>query len=355
MSITAYNYFKNIFCQSDEMIICVDGEQRVVYATGKVLSAFERDSEPLLSLNCILSIRACDCVASAMTDTPHSVSFDFVSTIENTPRRCVVIPMEFDGEYYYVLYFSKSSITAIDRVQKQDIIAVVEGSVDALADCVVSISDITSELSDDEKAKVHSTLAKIEKVFKNIEAVTTDRLYTDRVRIINLHDYVRHLMTKIANRLEGFEFAVLPCLNSCLSKIAASALDLMSVNILNEIFWLYDKSPHVYVSVSCDSEHNYIVFTGSEHGLGLTTDELLKQSNAADTAPLGQRCVCSRAVCQKVARDNDVRVFFTASFGGGVTHGLMLKKVRHQQSLFYDGLDDYKDDYSLLDVLLADF
>ncbi len=355
VKISAYNYFRQLFCQSGEFIVCADSKLNIVYATGNVHPIFSIDDKPLLNLGCILSIRDCDTVKSALCDTPHSVSFDFISITENVPRKCVVIPMEFDSAYYFVLYISNTKARAIEKLQQQDIETIVSSTMKKFGDYCAPLLQYADTLDDVGRQTITASMLKIVKLLKNIEAVTMGNCISRQNRVIDLCGYMERLLCKIQRRLgqDKFGYTVLPANSVCLTETSTDALDLMAVNIITEVFRVCNKNAHIYVRVSGDRENNYIIISSDANGMRYTPDELIKQ-NDSEHADNDEHYAASRTVCKKVARDIGAKAFFTKTFGGGVTHGLMLKRARPRHTTLYDNLEDYNDNFELLDILLSD-
>ncbi len=356
MKISAYNHFKQLFCHSDEFIICADKRLSIVYATDRVHPIFSKDDKPLLNLGCILSINDCDTVQKSLCDTPHSVSFDFISIIESVPRRCVVIPMLFGEDYYYVLHISNTKARAIEKLQQQDIETIVNATMKQFADYSAPIIQFANTLDDGNRQIIMSSMCKIIKLLKNIQTVTVNNTASQSTRVIDLYGYVQRLFNKIQNRLgkDRFQYSILPCHNIYLSQTNTDALDMMAVNIVTEMFLLCNKTAQIFVKLCGDRQNNFIIISNDRHGLGYTPEQLLEQNENTNRDGNDCRQIISRTICAKVARECGAKAFFTSTFGGGVTHGVMLKRARPRQTTLYDNLEDYNDNYELLDILLAD-
>ncbi len=352
---SAHNYFEELFRESNEFVICIDDKLNIVFASKRVQSVIFRGASFSHLCN-ILPLSTCNFVENAMRDKPHSISFDFVSIGENLPRSCVVIPTVFESIYYYILHISNTNANALDKLQRQDLEAMVDVSAKTLAQCTVPIMELAATLEDDKKSLITANIRSIRKLFSDIEILATEHTSQKRPKVIDLHSYMKAVLEKIQVRLgkNSFEYTLLPPANMHLSLINTDVLDIMVVTIITEIIILNRKKAHIFATLWCDDTKNFIVISNSHHGLGYKPNELLDQSADDRQEITNEKIATLRSIVAKVARDNGAKAFFTTTIGDGVTHGIMLKRSKSRQMILSEELDEYKNDFELLDILLSD-
>ncbi len=356
MNNSAYNHFKTIFENSKEFIICVDENLSVVYATQRVKAIFAKDGAPLLHLSSIFTNSQCNQVSFALWDDVHSTSFDSICFTENAPRHFVVFPMTFEDDQYLAIYISNTTLNAIDKLQKQDLEAMVDLSIMALVDCTVPIAKLAEKLSEEDYKIVMNNLGRLRKVFKNIELAATNHTHPTTLRVIELYDYMSGLLEKMKKRLgeDRFSYTMSPRIHMCLSLTRLGVLDLITVNMITEMFIRGDGKAHVHVMVTGDVGKNFIIISDSDSGLDYTADELIEQSDNESVEIVDGRIIAARTVAAKVARDNDCKAFFTTTYGGGVTHGLMLKRAKPRRTTLYEDAYESALQDEVLDIFLSD-
>lgn len=193
---SAYNYFKTMFENSQEFIICVDDKQNIIFATDRVYPAFNMDDSPIMHLSAIMSKRRCNSVKMASNAPVHSVCFDFISPLENAPRRCVVIPTLFEGVYYYILHISNTQLNGIDKLQRQDIETIVDTSALEVASSTIPIIEIAKTLPKDIYETLSLNVRRIRKIFGNIENIATNHTTMSESKVIELHEYIKDLLER---------------------------------------------------------------------------------------------------------------------------------------------------------------
>lgn len=143
-------------------------------------------------------------------------------------------------------------------------------------------------------------------------------------------------------------------LRVALTKISLEALDVMVTNLINEILIRANGSALVYVMVYTDSSHSFIIVSDTDNGLAHYVSELIEQSDSEKIEISNSRVIASRTVVSKIARDNGGKAFFTSTFGGGVTNGIMLKKSKARISTLREESLSSVERSERLDILLSD-
>lgn len=354
---SAYNYFKTLFQSSNEFIICIDDKQNIVYATDRVYPDFCPDDFSNLHLGSVLSARSCNKVMMAAIEPVHSVSFDFISPSENAPKRCVVIPTLFEKIYYYVLHISNTEVHGIDKLQRQDIETIIDLSAGEIANSTIPIVEIAEALPQDTREQLTRNIRKIRKVFGNLESVATNHTTLSECKVIDLCTYTKDLLERFEKRLgkKRFKFIFMPRTMSSMSKISLEALDVMMTNLINEIVLLsHGNNTLVYVMVCSDTANNFVIVSDTKNGLSLYASELIEQSDSEKAEIFNNRIIAARTVASKIARDSGGKAFFTTTFGGGVTNGIMLKKSKARISTLREESLNSAKRSDRLDILLSD-
>ncbi len=353
---SAYNHFKCIFENSEEFIICIDDRQNIVFATNRVYPSFNIHDASVLHLSSVLSERSCNKVKAASNEPVHSVCFDFIHQSENAPKRCVVIPTLFEGIYYYILHISSTKLNAIDKLERQDIEKIIDVSALEIANSTMPIIEMAKALPKDIYNAVLLNIRRIRKVFGNIEFVATNHTSSSECKVIDLYKYINDLLERFKARLgeKRFRFVVLPTGRVFLTKISLEALDVMVTNLINEIVIRANGSAFVYVLVCADPSNNFIIVSDSQNGLGYHTSELIEQSDLDKAEIKNSRIIAARTVISRIVRDNGGKAFFTNTFGGGVTNGIMLKKSKARMSTLREDALESVERCDRLDTLLSD-
>ncbi len=353
---SAYYHFKSLFEKSQEFIVCIDDKQGIVFATNRVYPDFSLNDTPILHLSAIMSERCCNKVKTASYEPVHSVCFDFIHQSENAPMRCVVIPTLFEGIYYYILHISNTKLNAIDKLQRKDIETLVDMSAVEIANSTIPIIEAANTLSKDICDIISQNVRRIRKIFNNIEIVSTNHTTSSESKVIDLHKYMTDLLERFKNRLgeKKFKYVLLPTQRVSLTKISLEALDVMVTNLINEILIRANECALIYVMVCGDSSKNFIIVSDSHNGLAHLPSELIEQSDSEKIKAANNRIVAARTVVSKIARDSNGKAFFTRTFGGGVTNGIMLKKSKARISTLREQSLYSVERCERLDILLSD-
>ena len=119
MSDRAYFYFKDLYAQTSEYIICVNENLKVIYISDAFRQKFESTSVDDTLLNCFISKRYAVIIQKA-TQLSKSISFDYIHPSDKEIRHCTVIPHTIYNAKYSTLIISElSRISYNDRALHQ--------------------------------------------------------------------------------------------------------------------------------------------------------------------------------------------------------------------------------------------
>ncbi len=347
---SAYNYFKNLYKNFDEPIICADDKMRVVYATNCVYTAFDVSENALLHINCIFPNRYLYKVYDAAC-VPECISFDFISITEDKPRHCVMTPVMFENIYYFVFWFGHTTADALDRLQKRDIKMALDVVKSELAKETTAIISHTDKQDD----TIVENVIRIRKLFFDINALATDSLSPATVQVIELNEYIKRIVTIITNQLgkDRIEFKLNLCNRVLISELTYDALDVIICNTVANSVRNARKKATITIGTMSGSEQNVIVISDTDAGfrrmqlyIDRNKDDVRYALNSPDDLSL--------AVIEKIVRDFGGSIRISENSDGGITTGIMLPKSPPRADIMRTPEDhDVLSDNSIVRMMLS--
>ena len=118
MNDTAIPYFRKMFIESEERVICIDRHLNVLYISQKALDLLTIDD---LKNMCELVNSKQVLIISNCLSNFKSATFNFLHLVDNKAKQCILIPITYNNENYAILTLSESEPCRLDELDKHQL------------------------------------------------------------------------------------------------------------------------------------------------------------------------------------------------------------------------------------------
>lgn len=319
-----YFYFKELYKNSNELIVCTDENLKIIYLTNAFMFKYNFDTDAEVTLNCIIPTRFFGFIANAIKEG-RCVSADYICIHSNEPKKCVVIPIELNGERYATILIIESTKLSFDSKQNSQLkyeILKLDAAVREYASAIMS--DISMQTKDSEanifNNRIFLNSMRIRRETENLAVLARTDLRVQKSYIINLNDYVKRTI-KIMTELLGqnrIEF-LLSLHNSILiAEISYDVLDILTSNIVYLCIKNTKGKARVFVNTIKSIDQNIVVFADSPENCSKAVTYLADPDNT-DNKDLTTIC--------KIIKENSGRLAAVPNEKGGYSIAFSLPKV----------------------------
>ena len=208
MSDRAYFYFKDLYSQSTEYIICIDENLKVIYMSDAFRHRFELSPNDNSLLNCFISKRYAVAIQKATCES-KSISFDYIHPSDKELRHCMVIPHTVYSIKYSTLIISELSKTSYNAKRLEQIGLQIDNAEDTVHDKIALINSLTGYLKEHPERiteisnKIINASVNIRREFDNIAIVSRGKPSNHKVSPCNVTQFIE-FFAKLTVSMIGF-------------------------------------------------------------------------------------------------------------------------------------------------------
>lgn len=283
-----YFYYKQIYNQSDELIICVDEQLTPVYITAAFKERFGYNPNTNALINCFIPSSLFGEISTAICNGV-SESIDYVSIRDDQPKRCIIIPSTVSGKNYAALLIIEASSLSFDsrhNAKMKSYIAKAEKNVEILTSQL--ISDISFRNKDDSEFDLYSdssfiSILKIRKVFEELFMISNHDLRAKKSYPININYYIERCVRIIKKVLKDKVDISLDLTKKILAtEISYEVFDVL-VGTIIELFSRNSRERlKFYIKTIDVGYRNIVVFSDSPESSEALISELKDPENFQD-------------------------------------------------------------------------
>lgn len=350
-----YTYFKNIYADCSDAVVCFDDKLNLVYATDgaqKLLGVSDANTH----LSCLFSLSELNKIKETVGAKKY-FTFEYISELNKLPIKATVTPVFLEKIYYYVITLLPTYKSELDRVQKYGIEVCVDAASSAIVKSTTDIANIVSRLENE-----HSDLAKqiinniftIRKQFYNIEAMATSKLQEPSKYVVELGSYLERITSVITRHIgeNKIQFAI-NVAGVLVSRVSYQALDLIVCNVVSALLCLGLGKAKITINAFNSNGSNIIMVSSAQGGVRNFKDVY---ASGSKSNMLSNSTDMSIEVVKKLTADCGGSVKFTQHNEGGFAFVITLPEspVRDRVLFAPNHCYDLNEQFSIVKVMLSD-
>lgn len=204
-------YFKEIFEDSNELVICTDDIiATTIYATNSIYATFGIDFHTEPHPSNIMPSRTLNRILKS-TSKNKCASEIFVSPNTGSPFKCTVTPSYYNNEKYLILHFNAASSQSLHTIQRSALRYAAESAEQSIAQHTLDIANAIQMMNRNPNfAKetykrfnnsIISSVLKIRRVYQNLMLVMSDNLNIPACQYIDVNLNILRLTSAISKHI----------------------------------------------------------------------------------------------------------------------------------------------------------
>ncbi len=247
-----YSYFKNLYSDCDDTVVCINSTADVVFATERACILFNTDRDSFSHISYVLPMRDCYTLQDIIK-TAKRASFISRNVIDGNEYKFTVIPYPVKEHQYFLISLTPVS----DKNGKSETDIFIDTALKItkkeLAQCTSSIIAASEGLAEKDYNRVTKSVRRIRKLFDSFYTVVCDTDFEREVRAIDLNRYFQFFVEAFCRYTGDFKTDIqfTPSIHSAYVRITQQALDIICCNIIATIIKNTNK-PKATVSIAVD-------------------------------------------------------------------------------------------------------
>ena len=332
-----YFYFKDLYKNSNELIICTDKNLKIIYLTDTFRFKYNFCQNGEVTTNCIIPTRFFTMIINAISNG-ESVSFDYIDIHDSEPKKCVVLPTELSGEMYASLLIIESTKLSFDSRQNAKLkyeIARLDASVRDYASKIISDVRVQNKDSktDPFNNRIFLNALKIRIESENLAVLARTDLRVQRSYIINLNEYIKRsvdIMTKLLGQ-NRVEFLLELHNGILIAEISYDVLDILTSNIAALCIKNTKGKARVYIKTAQGTSSNKVVFTDDPSNC----DDLLTKLAEPENTDMHELDVIA-----KIIKENSGKLSAAPNRSNGFSVAFSLPKIINRPDILREDKKD---------------
>ena len=248
-----YYHFYSLYKNSNDTLVCVDDHLRTIYVSNSFMSNYDLDIDSDALLNCFVPSKYFVAIQNGIDDQ-QSFSFDFVSIVDNCPKKCFVLPAELYDQKYATLLFidiDKDSYGNVKNNELKNLIIEADQKVRNYTSAIIANARnrnrrLYEEL---ESNKTLINTLKIRHELENLAMISSSRISYEELYLIDINKYV--IRTKqLVDSLLGenkIRFSFDLCNEFIVTELCYDVFDMLLANSISVAIKNKKRNPELLV------------------------------------------------------------------------------------------------------------
>lgn len=354
----AYYYFKKMFKSNDDCIICIDSYLRVVYISRSAIDLMKLTS--VSNLSDILPFKHLNKVSNAIANN-ESITFRFMHVVDNSAKKCTLIPHLYNNKFYAVLTISNTDPIRFNEIEKAELGRMINNIHSSICHSSNMIINRTENLGANVLKSLNGqTIIKsalnIRRSFDNLRYMVNDRTDYAYLTTININSYLNNVFPQIIELVGKDRIEItLDCCKTILNiDTSFEMLDLLICNVISNS--VKNTVGVAKITIKTISHKDSAVIIFSDNGQGCSNiNEMLSQEYENSFYYNIPTASTGLFVIKKIAEDHKGAIFAKPNPDGGLILGIQIPKAKPVDAFYeVDDTDVHRTAFSSLYVGLSE-